>query len=516
MKKLLLSFPLSALALTSTAMFAQAPTSGSQGGTRAQQLPISGQQSTGSVAVQQNSAPGGGTTTVNTLNTTVQVQGAYLGSVPGSAAPNGTLALSLPEAIRRALQFNLGTIGASNTERQVRAQRLQALSSLLPNVSATFSLTQMKTDLEAVGFTSSTIPGMFGQLLPRGTRPFHYYDAQANASQTIFDSVALNNERSARALEDASKLSQKDARELVILAAGGQYLRTLAAAALVISQEEQVHYAQASYDQAAAQYKAGTKAAVDTQRSQVELQTEQQRLTSNRADLRKSKLTLLRIIGLPLRTEVTLKETLGPRTGSLPELDGVLQDALTNRADLQAAGAQLKAAEKALNAAKFEWLPSVTASGYYGIEGINPNHGIGVYGATGSVNVPIWNGGRTHADTEQASAVVAQRRAEFQNQQQVVELDVRNALIDLEVSSEQVRVAESNRKLATDTLTQSQDRFTEGVATSVEVVQSTEALAAADNDLINSLYSQNLAALSLARATGTLESAAPNLFKEQQ
>lgn len=492
---------------------AYAQTSG--GGAQAQQVPLSGRQSTGSVAVQQTSASGSGTSTVDTINTTVQVQGAYQGSVVDLSALPGRVALTLPDAIRRALQFNLGAIGASNTSRQSRAERLQALSRLLPNISGSLSYSETKTDLEAEGLTASALPGGFGAALPRGLQ-YHYYDARGTVSQTIFDGTALNNYRSSQALDEASKLSQKDARELVVLAAGGQYLRTLSSAAMVASQELQVRYAQASYDQAAAQYNAGTKSAVDTQRTLVELQTEQQRLSSDKADFRKQQLTLLRVIGLPLRVEISLDEKLGFVSRSVPVLDDILRDALGNRADLQASAAQLKAAEKALSASRFEWIPSASASGYYGVQGVTPKRGgVGVFGVTGTVNVPIWNGGRTRADIELASAAVAQRRAEYQDQQQVVELDVRNALIDLEVSSEQVRVAESNRKLAIDTLKQSQDRYTEGVATSVEVVQSTETLASAESDYVNSLYSYNVARLSLSRATGTLENEAPNLLKEQ-
>ena len=503
----------SLLALLPHWLQAQSPSAVSQAPAQAQQVPLSGRQSTGSVGVQQTSASGSGASSVDTINTTVQVQGPYQDSVPDASA-SGHVALTLPDAIRRALQFNLGAIASSNTSRQSRAERLQALSHLLPNISGSMSYTETRTDLEAEGLTGSAIPA-FGSALPRGLQ-YHYYDARGTASQTIFDGTALNNYRSSQALEEASKLSQKDARELVVLAAGGQYLRTLSSAATVASEQVQVQYSQSSYDQAAAQYSAGTRSAVDTQKTLVELQTEQQRLSSDRADLRKQQLILLRVIGLPLRVEISLDETLGYVNAPVPVLDDVLHDALEHRQDLQASAQQLKAAEKALSASRYEWVPSASASGFYGIEGVTPKSGgVGIFGITGTLNVPIWNGGRTHADVEQATAGVAQRRAEYQDQQQLVELDVRNALIDFQVSTEQVRVAESNRKLATDTLKQSQDRYSQGVATSVEVVQSTETLASAESDYVNSLYSYNVARLSLARATGTLETEAPNLFKEK-
>jgi outer membrane protein TolC len=73
------------------------------------------------------------------------------------------------------------------------------------------------------------------------------------------------------------------------------------------------------------------------------------------------------------------------------------------------------------------------------------------------------------------------------------------------VANDQVVLAESNRKLATQTLEQSQDRFAVGVADSVEVVNSQESLAAADHDYVNGLFSQYIAKITLAHAMGEAE-----------
>ena len=173
----------------------------------------------------------------------------------------------------------------------------------------------------------------------------------------------------------------------------------------------------------------------------------------------------------------------------------------------------MHAAEEARKAAGAEHLPSATVNGYYGMQGVNPNTGNGVFQASAALSIPIFEGGRIHADTVQADAVVAQRRAELSNQRGAVELSVRNSYIDLTVANDQVGTAESNRKLALATLQQSQDRFSVGVADSVEVVSSQEALAQADHDYVSSLFSQNLAKIALAHAMGQAEKDFSDLFK---
>jgi outer membrane protein TolC len=410
------------------------------------------------------------------------------------------------------LRYNLGAVDASASLRQVRAQRLSALSQLLPNISAGLSETGAKTDLETLGLSKGAFGG--GAIaLPVTVGPYHYYDARVSLNYNVVDMTAVHNYREAKILEQASALSEKDARELVILAVGGEYLRVLADVALVEAQEAQVKYAESSFQQAVAQRDAGTKAPIDAQRSQVELQTEQQRLTSQRADLVKEKRSLARIIGLRLDAEIDPQEKLlFTPAPPLPE-DEALKTAVNKRSDLKSAAAQLQAAEEALKAARSEHLPSVNVNGYVGVEGINPNSGNGVFSGTASLSVPVWQGGRIHADIEQAQAAIDQRRAEYQDQRGAVELDVRNAYTDFETAKDQVQVAESNRSLALQTLEQSQDRFTAGVATSVEVVQSQESLAAADRDYVSSLYSHNLAKLSLARALGEAETSISQLLK---
>ena len=94
------------------------------------------------------------------------------------------------------------------------------------------------------------------------------------------DFTALHNYRSARQSSDAANFDARQAREEVVLAVTGTYLQLMATTALIEEQRTEVQYAEASYKQARAQADAGNKAPIDANRSQVELQTEQQRLRS--------------------------------------------------------------------------------------------------------------------------------------------------------------------------------------------------------------------------------------------
>ena len=489
-------------ALSTAPLFAQSQILQPQGA-RVQQLPLSTRQ-LGGISTQQSAAPGAGGG-VNTVQSTINVTGQYQGSVFDPSVPSKAIVLSFSDAIELGLRFNLGEITTGNLQTQVRGQRLAALSQLLPNVTGVMSQSVSQVYLPAEGLSSSTFGGGGGLKIPDTTGQFHYYTLQGALSEDALDLTAIHNLRGAEAATAAAKLSARDARELIVLGVGGTYIQTIAAAANAEAQRKQVGLAEASYKQASAQHGAGTRANIDANRSLVELRTEQQRLASDDADVLKQEIRLSRLIGLPPGTAMTLTSQL---RDSIP-VPGRINEAIAlgqaQRYDLKAAELQMQAAVQARKAAQSEYLPTVSISGNYGLQGASPEVGRVAYSGVASLNIPIWQGGRVKADTTQADAVLAQRRAEYQDQRTQVEADIRYAYIDLNVAIQQVKVARENQALALQTLQQSQDRFSAGVTDSVEVVQSQESLSSANRDYVSSLYAQTLARLRLSQTTGQAE-----------
>jgi outer membrane protein TolC len=458
-------------------------------------LPASGRLAPGTVAAQQQAAPIGG---ANVVNSSIQIGGDFQGSVPSDKVPAGPLTLA--DAVKLGLGANLGVLTADDTARASRAQRLRALSNLLPSVSIDASETSTQINLAAFGFKFN-IPPSYGFSIPTVVGPFQYSQLLGNLSQSIYDPVARRNWHASQENERASNLSTRDARELVVLAVAGAYLQAIATDARVVSQRAQVDNAQAVYHQAEVRKEAGTNARIDVTRTLVELQGQQQRLNALQSDLRKQKLALARLIGLPLDHELMLSDQLAFNPPALPDAAGAVQQAFQKRWDLQAAASQVRAAEMAVSAARAERLPSASLTADYGVLG-SPTSNHGVYTVTGAVNVPVFQGGRVKADVAQAEATLHQRQAELADQRGRVEQDVRTALIELETAIGEVRLAENNRGFAAETLREARDRFNAGVATTVEVVQAQEQVASAESDYISGLFAFDLARLSLSRALG--------------
>jgi outer membrane protein TolC len=480
---------------------------GAQRSTPALQLPESGRQTPGSVATQLQAAPVSG----NVVNGSIQIGGDFEGSVQNDKVPAGRFTLALADAVKLGLAANLGVLTADDTARASRAQRLSALSNLLPYLSIDASETSTQINLAAFGFKFNIPPGV-GFSIPTVVGPFQYSQLLGNLTQSVWDPVARRNWHASQESERASNLSARDAREMVVLAVAGAYLQTVATDAQLISQRAQVDNAQAVYHQAEVRKEAGTNARIDVTRTLVELQGQQQRLNALQADLRKQKLALARLIGLPLDRELVLSDPLAFNPSAVPEPAGAVQQAFQTRWDLKAAESQVHAAEIVVSAAHAERLPSATLTADYGVLGPSPVSNHGVYTVTGSVNLPLYQGGRVKADVEQAQATLHQRQAELADQRGRVEQEVRSALIELETAIGEVRLADSNRGFANETLHQAQDRFNAGVTTTVEVVQAQEQVASADSDYISGLFAFDLARISLARAMGQAETDLPTLL----
>lgn len=439
-------------------------------------------------------------------------QAAFQGSVPSGPVSDQPLPLSLDEALQRGLRYNLGHIISQQGLRRSQGESTVALSPLLPNLTGDLREVVQQIDLASFGFRFSAPPGS-GFNIPTIVGPFNYIDLRGGLTQKLADVQALRAYRSSRETQRAAGLSVQDARESVVFVVTASYLQVLAASARVDSAIVQVASAKTIYQQAADRFAAGLTARIDMTRSQVELQTQQQRLTAEQADYAKQKIALARLIGFPPGQEIRLSDALPYAPLESLSLDQAIGLAAQNRADLKATEAQVRAAELSRKAAVAQYYPALDLAADYGVIGINPAQSHGTFSVAGQLRFPIWTGGRTRGEIDQADATLQQRRSEYDDLRGRVEAEVRTAFLDMAAAAEEVGVAQSRRELARDELEQATDRFASGVADTVEVVQAQEVVASAEENYIASLNGHNLAKASVARAIGQAEKMMRDLLR---
>jgi len=431
-------------------------------------------------------------------------QNVLMGGVPTGKPTAGVLALSLGEALARGLKQNLGIVLGEQSVRSAAGNRWFALSGILPTAGLRISQAREEINLEEFGFPVA--PGESPIIGPFNVSALH-----VTASTAVFDYAAIQRAKAGGQAAEAAQHSFRDAREMVVYVTANLYLQAVTARSRIEAARAQLQTAQALYDRAVSQKKAGVVAGIEVVRAQVQVRSQQQRLIFYENEFAKQKLALERAVGIPLAQEVDLTDRLSYNSVAAMKLEDALKQAYDARADLRSAEALLRAAQANRQAAVGDSLPSLNVTGDYGQSSSAWDSLHSTYSVTAAVRVPIFQGGRERGRVLQADAQLKQQQAQLEDLRARIEYEVRAALLDAQAADDRVQVAKSASDLAADQLTQAQDRFTAGVASNIEVVQAQEVVATATDNYIAALYAHNLSKISLARAIGLSEERAKQL-----
>jgi outer membrane protein TolC len=449
----------------------------------------------------QSAAPGGSGSSGSSSNapsvqaTPAQVNsGTYQGSIVKQAPVPGVLPLSLDQAISMGLKYNLGLVLSGVNAGSASAQRLQQLQALLPTVNASAKESVQQIDLKTYGLSIPGFPSIVG--------PFGYTDVRGSVQWSLLNVSSLRNYLAAKHNFEGSKLSIEDAKDMVVLTVGNAYLLCIADASRVQSAQAQVNTSKVSLDQAVANHQAGTAPLLDELRARVDYQTQQQTLITAQNQYEKDKIALARAIGLPLEQSYELTELAPFKALDDVDPNAAVQQGLAHRRDLQALQQQVESAKASRSAATAERYPTVSFSGDYGVIGPTLGHSNGTFDAVGTASVPLFEEFKLRGDAQSAQAQLDQKQAQLNDLRGQISADVRDSILDIQAAAKQVVVSRSNVELATEALSEAQQRYAAGVADNLAVSQAQASMAQADDQYVSSLYEHNVAKLSLARALG--------------
>ena len=412
--------------------------------------------------------------------------------------PAAPLKLTLEKAVSLALKQNpTAQIAVLQAAEAVQDKNI-ARAGLLPQADLQANDAVRRSNIEAqIGIKFPGVPEHVG--------PINVFTAGPTFGAPVFDLTLWNRYRSARDLANASKATSLSTREQVILLVVSQYIGTLRAMATVEASQSRVDLAQALYDQAADLQKEGVGTGIDTLRANVELQNEKQSLLVAQTDRDASLYALNRLLNLDPRQDIELADSLSFFDTPQPEVNASIDEALGVRQEWKALDSQAKAAEHDKRASQDLRLPTLRVDGNWEYQGTRLNNGIPTYNYQATFDVPIFTGGRTHAEIVKSDLqlkVLDQQKADLRNQ---ISLDVKTALLNLKSARNQVEVANLGVHLAKEEVDQARDRFNAGVANNIEVIQAQDALARANDNQIAALYRFNQARADYARSVGQME-----------
>src|SRR5256885_5310387 len=376
-------------------------------------------------------------------------------ALPGNASTQ-VLRLTLDQAVGLALKQNptaqMAILLAAQSEQDRNIRR----ADLLPQANAEISDKAQKVNLLAQFGGKTPFPGF-----PKTLGPYQVFAASPSFSTPLFDLTLWRRFQAARDTVSASKASSLSTREQVILLVVSQYIGTLRAVANVQASESRVSLAQALYDQAADLQKEGVGTGIDTLRANVELQNEKQRLIEAETDRQTSLFALIRLLNLDPRQAIELGDSLSFFDTPQPEVQPSIELALADRQEWKALESQIKAAEYQKKASQDSRLPSLRFDGNFTYLGTSGNTTLPTYTYEASVNIPLFTGGRIHAETARADLEIKKLGKQKDELRDQIALDVKTALLNRQSARNEVQVANLGVQLSKEEVDQARDRSEE-------------------------------------------------------
>jgi outer membrane protein TolC len=425
--------------------------------------------------------------------------GLFAGSIGASAQQTPPIRLTLQDAIQKGLQANLGVLVAGTRVDEAEGTRMRRLSAaLLPRVNAQTYANMQNHDLRAEGLSFTGIP------IPSVVGPLSNYDFRIYAQQNVVDLASYRGLKASERALDASKMDDRDARDLIVRSIAALYLNAQSAAARVDAAQSRVTDSSSLLKLAKDKHDAGTATGVDVLRAEVQLANDRQALLIAGNQLQQSLLALARNLGMEPGTPLELAEPLRYQALKQPDAETLAPAALLARADYLSLASQRQGLVEQQSANRARSYPKLSVNGNIGEIGRSIG-GVQTTGLIqGQIDFTIFDKDRNGEAQELASRV---KRIDDQmaDLRRGIEEELREALLNLDSAAEQVTVAREGQELAQRELELAQDRFRQGTANNVEVVTAQDELARAEENYILAVSSHVDAKFALARAMGDTE-----------
>src|SRR5881394_1136941 len=394
------------------------------------------------------------------------------------ASPPPQLQITLPEAIRRAIDVQPAMIEARGDQRNAGASKRSAYGAFIPTV--TLGSSAARSNITRIDNTT-------GRPVPAE----YSYTGSFNASLELFDGFRrFANLKATAALDQAAEAGVVNARFLTTLQTKELFYAEVANEALVRVADAQLARARQQLQISIDKLHAGSATRSDSLRSTVDYGNARIALLQAQANLATAQATLGRQIGVDQPVRAVPDSTLP----DLPDTGALRATPLDDAPQVQQTQAQASAARAQVWTARAQYLPSLTLSYADSRQGLKSPQ-VPLFGNlpdsyrwTFSVSFPLFNGfvreqnqvnASVTRDNAEAVAADTRRQVNAQMTQQIAAMTTAYAKID---------ISRANVAAATEDLRVQNERYRVGAATILDLLTSQTALTTAEGGLVQALF----------------------------
>jgi len=239
-------------------------------------------------------------------------------------------------------------------------------------------------------------------------------------------------------------------------------------------------------------------------RAEAELSGSETALVAAANRLRYSRITLARLVKLPMGYELELPDQIKSER-DYPSTEQLIKTALAKRVDLKSLYMADKISESEIDYYQGAHWPTLSLEGVYtGLdsepESYYPDEDSLHVGL--SLNFPIFEGGLRSAEVSQARARKRQVELRLKDLAKQVRVEVEQTWLELQTAESAMASLEDRLKSAQENYTAVSQRYQHGLADSLDVIDANSLLLQSEEGLLEAKYNYMLSVLNLERAEG--------------
>lgn len=412
------------------------------------------------------------------------------------------LTLTLEKSVRIALTQNPYHLATEERVDAAYSRLREAASGFLPSLNAQgqHTLDEKSMELEFPSF----IPGEPPQRVEIDfTRDYQF---SMSLSFPLFTGGRLTSGfKQAKYNLESTKEAVRQSKHLTVFNTKRAFYGRLLAKEFVSVAEEAVRVAEENLENVKNMYEVGMASKMDLLRSEVRLTNMQPEVIAVKNNLRISELNLKTMLGMDLSQSVEIEGALSYEPLE-PDLEECITTALAQRPEVRQFGFQRKMAGESLKLSRAGYLPTLAVSGNYSFWADKLNFRKDTWSSFYVVNlvlnIPIFNGFKESAQISQSKAMIREIELNQKALQDAVEFEVRQAVLMLKEAKETLLSQEKNTEQAKESLRITQLNYSEGMATTLDVISAEAAYSQAQVNYSQALYNYVVAVAELDRAMG--------------
>src|SRR5215471_18288638 len=337
------------------------------------------------------------------------------------------------------------------------------------------------------------------------------YAISVTGTQLIFNGTTFNQIRGTFFQRDSAYFAFRNTLDQLIATVKTQFYQIVVNRELVKVNQQSVELLDAQLKDQQNRFEAGTVPRFNVLQAEVAYYNQLPQLITAQNNLRISKLTLAKTLGLyfqPMRGEEPPLEVVGemPYIPRPINLANAIEMGKERRPFLKQARANVLNELQQVRAAAGQWLPTITTTGggEWVSSPVNSSwHDISkgwVAGVQGSM--PIWDSGSIAGQVIQQRALLSETKITYDDDVRQVELEIQQAYSNLQQNEELVKSQEKNVELAEEALRLAKARLDAGAGVQLDVLNATTQLLTAQSTRLQALFGYNSSLAEFDRATG--------------